>query len=638
MRTRVLLLLAAVTVGGDGSGDTYHVRNTNDSGTYSLRWAIEQANAHVGRDKIVFAARLDGKVVRITTNLPSISGNRTIIDGDIDGDGAPNIAIRRVLLGKGDGISIEADYCTAAGLAVTNFSGYGIRIRNGHHNTVQNCHLGVNLPGTKAVPNREGDMWVENADYTTIQGSVISAAMSDDGIHLRDSSYNVVSGNYIGVKRNAMEILGDGHTGVRLRKNLGSCQQNRIGGTTPAERNIFGGLRTGVNIDGATQNTIVGNYFGLAADGSTLLRIATECVLIGGGATGNVVGGRTAGERNIFAGNARYGVMLTEPNTEGSKVQGNYFGTNAAGDRQRRLDIGVYIGGGAGAQVVGGNVAGAGNYFTIKGDAIKTGVRLQWAGSGSLIRNNTFGILPNGEQAPIGMESGVRCEACRPNIEDNRFARCGFGIGVMDTGANPRICRNVFRNCSQGVYIANDARCRLGDLGNASSKDDGGNIFRPSNTWHIWNNTAYRVPAEGNRFGTTLRSEINAKLYDRRDDQTKGKVDFVPLFGGVIPTGEPLPPTITGATALPTGAGGAEIAFSLAGPADLTVTVLTIAGRPVATVCRDREAGVGLQRAVWSGQTAQGTRAPNGIYIVRITARNADGGQASALCALRLGR
>jgi hypothetical protein len=644
VHTRVLLLLAVLSVAGTGWADTYRVRNTNDSGTYSLRWAIEQANSHVGRDRIVFAPHMSGKVIRAAGQLPLIYGNRTIINGDIDGDGAPDVAVRRTGLGTGYAISIQANYCTIAGLAITDFSGVGIHIKNAHHNTIRSCHIGVNLLGTKAVPNTDGGILIESSDYNTIggaspgEGNVISAAVGDNGIHLLDSSYNVIAGNHIGVKRSGMEVLGNENTGIRLRRNVGACQENRIGGTTPVERNVFGGLRTGVNIDGATQNTIVGNYFGLAADGSTLLSIATECVLIGGGATGNVVGGTAPGERNVCAGDADYGVMLTEPNTTGNRVQGNYLGTNAAGDRQRRLDCGVYIGGGAKAQVIGGNLAAAGNYFTIKGYCYKAGVFLQSAGSGSLIRHNTFGILPNGEQAPLGMESGVRCEGCRPNIEDNLFARCGFGIGVMHAGANPRVSRNIFRNCSQGVYIDSDARCRLGDLGNSSSKDDGGNIFRPSNTWHIWNNTSYRVPAEGNRFGTTLRSEINAKLYDRRDDATKGKVDFIPLFGGVIPTGDSFPLTVTSATALPTKAGGAEVAFSLSASADVTVTVLNIAGRPVATVCRDLEAAEGPQRVIWSGRTDGGLRVPNGTYLARIAARSDDGRQAQAICRLRLAR
>src|SRR5262245_31626648 len=39
---------------------TFAVTNTNDSGTGSLRWAIEQANSTPGPDTILFAIREDG--------------------------------------------------------------------------------------------------------------------------------------------------------------------------------------------------------------------------------------------------------------------------------------------------------------------------------------------------------------------------------------------------------------------------------------------------------------------------------------------------------------------------------------------------------------------------------------------------
>jgi hypothetical protein len=221
-------------------------------------------------------------------------------------------------------------------------------------------------------------------------------------------------------------------------------------------------------------------------------------------------------------------------------------------------------------------------------------------------------------------------------VTENTLARAGRAIWVYEEDADPRIFRNNFRACSTAVEIDIDARCRLGNLGNPSTGDDGGNIFRRSNTWHIYNRTGNRIKAEGNRFGTTSRAAIDAKIWDRRDNNSLGRVDFSPLAGGVTPTGDTVPLTLASATALPTGSGGAEIAFSLSAPADVTVDVLNIAGRPVAAVLRDSATGSGVQRVIWSGQTAHGTPAPAGMYLVRISARNADGQQQTALCGLAL--
>jgi hypothetical protein len=208
---------------------------------------------------------------------------------------------------------------------------------------------------------------------------------------------------------------------------------------------------------------------------------------------------------------------------------------------------------------------------------------------------------------------------------------------VQDTGASPKIIGNSFRRCGTAVHLRYDACANLGNLSNSATNDDGGNVFRSIGLWHVYNDTANRVKAEGNDFGSTSRADINAKLWDRRDIASLGKVDFVPLIGGAIPTGETVPLAVTSLAALSTKVGGAEIVFSLSAPVDLTVSVLNIAGRPVATVVRDAPMGAGVHRVIWSGRADSGTRAPNGTYLVRVAARDADGQQTRTLCSLRLG-
>jgi flagellar hook assembly protein FlgD len=91
--------------------------------------------------------------------------------------------------------------------------------------------------------------------------------------------------------------------------------------------------------------------------------------------------------------------------------------------------------------------------------------------------------------------------------------------------------------------------------------------------------------------------------------------------------------------AAPATANGAEIVFSLSSSASVTVQVLNVAGRVVATPLRAELRPAGLQRISWSGRTDTGTQAPDGRYLVRVTARSDEGhGSATALCPLRLGR
>src|SRR5262249_22684211 len=72
------------------------------------------------------------------------------------------------------------------------------------------------------------------------------------------------------------------------------------------------GSGSGIVIDGSNNNQIVGNYLGLGADGS--LGGNAEGVRIKGGATGNIVGGTTAGAANVISNNF-YGVVISAPGT-----------------------------------------------------------------------------------------------------------------------------------------------------------------------------------------------------------------------------------------------------------------------------------------------------------------------------------
>jgi hypothetical protein len=246
-------------------------------------------------------------------------------------------------------------------------------------------------------------------------------------------------------------------------------------------------------------------------------------------------------------------------------------------------------------------------------------------------------VRPDGRNALV-IVGGVHVQSASVTVTDNLVARCGAGLDPMGTGTLVEAYRNVFRNCVQAALIRSDAACRFGNLRNARSDDDGGNDFRTSNLLTIANWSALNVPAEGNDFHTTVKAEIEAKIHDRLDDASYGRVDFIPLAGGVIPTGDAgaAALSVTGATALPT-AGGAEIVYTLGSPAVVTITIRNLAGRPVATVVRDQTATVGLQRAVWSGCADNGLRAPAGVYLAEISARSTDGRQSHAFAQLQHG-
>lgn len=93
---------------------------------------------------------------------------------------------------------------------------------------------------------------------------------------------------------------------------------------------------------------------------------------------------------------------------------------------------------------------------------------------------------------------------------------------------------------------------------------------------------------------------------------------------------------ITGAAAATAG-GRVSVSYTLSSAAQVSVEVLNIAGRKVATLGGDLQPA-GVSTASWNGRSASGTICPAGRYLVRISARADDGQQAQAIVPVQLGR
>jgi len=280
----------------------------------------------------------------------------------------------------------------------------------------------------------------------------------------------------------------------------------------------------------------------------------------------------------------------------------------------------------------------AGNYF-VTGDDSSFGIYMYGAGADNVVSMNKFGMHTDGSDATLWKGIHLYNTTCR--IDDNEFVgaiHSGIGVDTSTDYTSPTIARNIFRKCEWGVHIYPKGKANLGNLANSRTRDDGGNTFRLSNTWHIQNHSPYRIRAEGNDFRTTVGAEINEKLWDQRDNAALGKVDFSPLEGGVRPSGdvEGLL-SIIGAAVAPTTA-GAQITFTLTADASVTARVLNIAGRPAKTLCTARDSQTGANTLLWNARTDSGLAAPNGTYLVEVIASSDDGSQARAVAPVRLAR
>lgn len=632
----LLIGLSLVGVVGVCPAATYLVSNTNNTGSGSLRRAIQTANAHPGADVIHFTLA-DGAVIRPTTPLPVVTG-QLAIDTQPTATGRPRICLYAAHGATGSGLVIRASLCGVRGLVIAGFPVSQLSLESVTGCEVLDCYFGLDASGSPRTAGQQGLYLGAGSDNviggTGLQDRNVFSSGSMAGVYISSSSRNTIRGNYFGLKPDGVTPLGDRRAGVEITAGMAACSGNRV------RNNVFGGLVCGVILHGADGTEITGNLLGLGADGSTLVSTSTAGVYLDSGASGTRIGGNTAALRNVFAGAANAGIAINGPNCPGNCIQGNYFGTNRAGSETRTILTGVRVSGGAGAQLIGGSTASVGNHFTCLGTEAYGGTGLTVYGPGLVrVRHNRFGVLPAGGDA-AGMSAAIHVYAGgEARVTDNLIARQSLqGLYVSDLtwddGLQTEVSAytNVFRNCEQAVSVVGEALCHLGNLGNEAVSDDGANDFQATNRWFISNATALAVKAEGNDFHTTDSAEIAAKVFDHQDCPESGVVDYIPYVGmGSGPARE----LVVTAAATPT-RGGAEVVCTLSAPAEVTLQVLNLAGRLVAVPVATATLPAGTHRLPCGGRSLGGTRLPAGRYLLRLLARGTGGQQAGALCGVEL--
>ncbi|MBX6313982.1 MAG: DUF11 domain-containing protein, partial [Isosphaeraceae bacterium] len=401
---------------------TFTVVNTADSGPGSLRQAILEANAAAGADAIAFNIPGAGvRTIALTSALPEITGPVTI-DGYTQPGARPNTQ------------------------AVGN-----------------DAVLLIELNGFDVVPGVLGGGLTLAAGNSTVRGLVVNRFRSGAAIPIFvRSDNNIIEGNFIGTDPAGNTSLRN-LAGIVVESGAG----NRIGGTTPAARNVISGngveTRVG-NITvglfgpnpgpGPSGTVIQGNYIGTNAAGTARLQgVTTEgtgIVILSG--TGTVIGGSDASDgaqdgvvaaRNVISGSFG-GIDVSNPGiVRNTTIQGNFIGTDATGMVALGLGHGITPNGG-GDTVIGGTDPGAGN--VISGN---TGLGiLGGGGRGSLtVQGNLIGTDVTGTRALGNSQTGI-----------------GFGFTAGQLAPNDRIiiggvgaaCNVISGNLEEGIRVAGD--------------------------------------------------------------------------------------------------------------------------------------------------------------------------------------
>lgn len=270
------LLLSVIALTAANTA-TYTVINANDNGPGSLRQAIIQANNMPTSDIIVFNIPGAGPhEINLLSPLPAITNEVDIFGYSQMGAFPPRasspaiikIALNGAAAGPGaSGFSITGNSSYISGLAIYGFD-TGIII-NGNTNVVAGCHIGLDATGMNPAGNAFGGI--------------------------------VITG-----------------------------QQNRIGGSVHAQRNVIAGNFNGITVfPYAPSNRIEGNYIGTDATGNTTVP-DNGFDGISVSSDNNVV------VNNVIAGHSSNNVLITLwaagfPLPNGNLIQGNRVGHHADG-------------------------------------------------------------------------------------------------------------------------------------------------------------------------------------------------------------------------------------------------------------------------------------------------------------------
>ena len=447
----------ALTMAAQTQAATFTVTKTQDTdinNVGTLRWAIAQANNNAGGDTIAFAIASGAQTITLQSELDMLADDLTQINGATQPGyaGAPLIRIdgsqldpnARGLYLRGDQIAINALSLTGFGDAAVFGDEYTA------DGVVVGCYVGLRQDGVVAANgvgiSMDGDGYYLGGT-TAATRNVVSGNLSH-GIEIgANGTDNRVWGSYIGTDAAGVLARPNGGAGIQI---VGSS--NIVGDVTGNKRNLVSGNATaGLRIYGDA-NQVIGNFVGVNAAGTQAIGNGVEGIQVGG--SNNVIGGSSAGHRNVIAGNGGAGVRL---DGTANQVLGNYIGLAADGMTPLGNADGVLLYGNGnviGASGGGGNVisanTGKGIYarfldgLTVKANRIGTSL------DGGIKRGNgQEGIhLGSVVNATIGGDTAAEGNVISGNLG-----------GIYASGASGAIKSNL-------IGLAADGSATIGNTGN----------------------------------------------------------------------------------------------------------------------------------------------------------------------------
>lgn len=272
-------------ISGNGGAGIVSGADTVVEGNYIGTTAAGTTALPNGHDGVIGGGVIDRNVISGNSRngvffVPGASG--VVARGNLIGTNAAGTAA----LGNGErGIRVSAADAVIGGAAagegnvISGNAGTGLRVENATNVTVRGNRIGTNAEGMSALANGSGGVQFASVTNSVIRDNLISGNIGF-GIGFfggAGTSGNAITGNLIGTDAAGTATVpnGGGISFFAGGQGTGLLTNNVIGGATAAERNVISGNSgSAISFAGGPKvsgNAILGNYIGVAADGSTAL-------------------------------------------------------------------------------------------------------------------------------------------------------------------------------------------------------------------------------------------------------------------------------------------------------------------------------------------------------------------------------
>jgi hypothetical protein len=389
----------------------------------------------------------------ITLEASNITLDRNYVGLDLSGasrgNGGDGVFVAATSQGNTIGEN-PAGQSGAVSNVISGNAGNGITLSGSSVNTVAANRIGTNAAGTSAVPNRDNGLAIVGRSYANevggtvftdsatgkannptgskgtvtpvfvvppdgnlISGNGLNGVLIDDG-----AGHNELNGNFVGTTASGDAALGNGASGVWIdganHNSLVGCKF--VNNPFVYYNVISGNKQNGLRVTNARDTVVQGNFFGTGANNTAIVKNARNGVLVQGSSAGTQVGG-VIPLGNVSAGNGGNGIKVT------GRVSGfttfNTFGgllafkgaapngrdglliTATGGHNTVRTNVfsgnrgnGIEIGGHASGVTVDPDIAG----LNTKGNGVLPnggdGLRIDGTAHGNVIGGSTRSVIP----------------------------------------------------------------------------------------------------------------------------------------------------------------------------------------------------------------------------------------------------